>query len=241
MVHLLLLLSLGLGQAEQKASLKIENQTLPVIVRWTTDKGEPESLESDGPLPVGTLTVSLSSRMTNAWYQAGTFQVNDGPKSELTLTPLIVTLKKGDRLTIHCASPVAPWNGVIVEHANLPILVSLARPLGGYDVKKWEDGKGGPEEFPNSPFFIAHYGEKEMAKRLAASYFATGKDRADHLSVIPATRFQKNDLSEKVLAEIIERGLIQLRTKAPPQGQSIANEINIARDLLNQGRGKKKN
>ena len=232
----LVLLASPVG-AEQTVAVECSDMTLPVIVYWEGSDGAKGEIEGGkGKMPAGKLKVQVKPARTGGYYTPVRFCLNDGELGEITLFPQIFDFKDKDVLNVHCERPIAPWNSSMVDHNGKPVLVGLSRPWAIFEVRKWEAGKGGKEEYANSAFFLAKYGIDEMARRVAHRMVAEKEERTDHVGVLPSVG---EVLTEAELRAVVTAGLNALLGKCPLEGPSIAEEIAEAKALLAKGRGSK--
>ncbi len=242
--------SVQVGVAE--VTITYTGETLPVYVVYGdgTKKGQPyfETNVVDGvvlrkfPVKAGNVKIWVRPKYNQSCFMPVQYALNGDTFGEPTISAESFTVKDGDDIFIRILKPIAPWNSIVVEAKGKPVLVGLARPtIDNRELLNWESGDGaGEEEFSSSLFFLAEYGVEKMAVRVAKNYKATGKDRIDHISVIPSVGLE---LSEEELVEVVTNGLTKIMKQAPAQNltiyPTIGEEVKKAKDLLAAGRGRK--
>lgn len=242
--------SVQVGVAE--VTVTYTGETLPVYIVYDGTKKEQPFFETntvDGvvmrkfPLKAGTVKLWVRPKYNHSCFMPVQYAKNSENFGEPTVSAQTFEVKDGDDIFIRILRPIAPWNAIVVEAKGKPVLVGLARPtIDNRQLQNWESGDGaGEEEFSSSLFFLAEYGVPKMAARVAKNYKATGKDRIDHLSVIPSLGLE---LTEEELAEVVTDGLNRLMKQSPGENLTIhptfADEVKEAKKLLAAGRGRKK-
>lgn len=229
--------------APKTVEVVFDNLHLPVFLSWERvgnpkEKGELPCDEKNpiavaGKIPAGRIAVQLLPKYGQAWLSPAQYQIDAGKKTEYTVFRQILLLNAGEKLTVKCGTALAPWNSTIISLKSEPVLIGMARPGADFEVEKWKAGKGGKEEFSNSPLFLAKYGSKKIAEKLAKNYLATGEQRIDHWSIVPSV--QLKDLTEEELSKAAQKGIEALMLKYNRAGTLTHEEdLELAKKYLKQ-------
>lgn len=226
-----LLLCANSASAQQ---IKFEGDLFPIRVNLSKGDQKETLWISRRTGLSGKVTVEAAAAPTGGYYVVAKYKLNDGNYSDLIVGKYEVDLKDGDTLTVQQVGIVPPSNAALVPFKGGSILVSLMYPAAVAN----PDDFDGKEEFRSSAMFVAKYGSKAVATKLAKDAKSAGAEAWNHrndqqLSVIRESRNGKvvkaqAEATEAELAEAIQVGLLQL------QLQGWSAEIVKAKKLLNQ-------
>jgi hypothetical protein len=215
-----------------QATVKFEERGFALRLTVESDSSKQVLMRPGMTKVVGKVSVTAASYATDAYYVVVRYSINDGRKSDLVLGKHSLELQAGDVLTVHEVGIVPPPNAALVPLKGESVLVSLMFPAGIAN----PDGFSGPEEFRSSAMFVAKYGTKTVATRLAekarneTDERAFGNYRGDqqiavHRQADPDGKVTA-DVTVEELSEAIQLGLLQL------QLQGWSGEVNKAKALL---------
>lgn len=172
-----------------------------------------------GSLPVDTEVKMRSGHLRFGWPQHAAYVVLEGGKevlrTEATYEPVVLKLKKGQKLQVEFARHYEPYDGRLFTVKGVQCCIILPRPYWYQDVSPGQFK--GPEPYPNSLFFLVDtewgFGEKRCLDdlaRLVSKELKTARDgqedfRVNHVAVNIA--FGPDGKHQKVLTDLPEAEL----------------------------------
>ena len=149
---------------DDKANMKFADDLFPMRLSWT--QGDDSAVLTDpGKIPSGKLALHASAYHIGAY--TGTFvryRVNGTFVSPIVDGKFELTLKKGDNLEVVQMGVAAPGHAAIVRYRDGQILVALMYAIA---ISNEDASFNGKEEFRSSALFVAKYGYKTYARKLA--------------------------------------------------------------------------
>ncbi|MDO8649112.1 MAG: hypothetical protein Q7R81_05015 [Candidatus Peregrinibacteria bacterium] len=154
-------------------------------------------------------------------------------------------LEKGDRVRVWALQPVPPWNGAMVRYRGKWMLVILGLPKASANLEEYEKGTYKSADMPNGAVALAKHGPKGLAKELAEAFV---RDRGGsgrngkyggrlHSAMIIQTDYDGcpapfDEAKLEDLIPVLEEGFRLIAEQRPPLGDSIASEVETAKDWL---------
>ncbi len=215
----------------QNVIIKFEEDKFPFRVNLTNGDAK-ETLYASGTTAVsGKVTVEVASSPTNGYYVVYKIKHNKDPYTDQIVGKYEIELKAGDTLTVLEVGIVPPSNAALVPFKGGSVLVSLMYPPAVAN----PDDFNGTEEFRSSALFVAKYGSKAVATKLAKDAKAAGPEAWNHrndqqISVVRESSGGKVikaqlEATEDELANAIQLGLIQLQLRGWHSEVTKAKEI----------------
>lgn len=209
----------------------IEGDAFPVRINLSKNDTKQTLYASGATSLSGKVTVEVAASPTNGYYVVYKIRLNNGVYSDQQVGTYEVELKTTDTLHVKQIGIVPPSNAALVPFKGGSVLVSLMYPPAVAN----PDDFNGTEEFRSSALFVAKYGSKAVATKLAKDAKAAGPEAWNHrnnqqISVVRESSGGKVikaqlEATEDELADAIQLGLIQLQLRGWHAEVTKAKEI----------------